>query len=291
MSRSKQHSAPGESDEGYFPAGTSILRRVHQERAVGALYGQRSLLMQAAHPLAFTGLIESTEGLDAPFRRLARTAKRMETVYFGKRSEADRVTAHVRRMHSKVEGTIDRDAGSFPEGSRFSANDPELALWILACLADSALAAYRAFVGRLEHAESQLFWQEYRTLGQLFGLPPDAMPATYEDFRSYMHRMLRGDVLFVTDDARELGRRVAFDIPVPTVGLPAKPALNLAVAGLLPSSMRMKYRILWTPLHSAAFQSMALSARLGRPFVPSPLLRGASAAEYTRVARVEARRA
>lgn len=32
--------------EGYFPRGRSMLRRVHGERAVGRLYGQRSLLLQ-----------------------------------------------------------------------------------------------------------------------------------------------------------------------------------------------------------------------------------------------------
>src|SRR3954454_3381560 len=57
-------------ESGYFPAGESMLRRVHGERAVGLLYGQRALLMQATDPLAFTGLIGSTGGLHAPFERL-----------------------------------------------------------------------------------------------------------------------------------------------------------------------------------------------------------------------------
>src|SRR3954467_15532589 len=99
---------------GYFPAGESVLRRVHGERAVGLLYGQRALLMQATHPVAFTGLVGSTAGLDAPFKRLARTAQTMEAVYFGSREEADRVTARVRRMHSRVHGTTDRAAGPHP---------------------------------------------------------------------------------------------------------------------------------------------------------------------------------
>src|SRR3954451_7338988 len=79
-------------EAGYFPAGESVLRRVHGERAVGLLYGQRALLMQATHPVAFTGLVGSTSGLHAPFERLVRTAKIMETVYFDDRAAADRVT-------------------------------------------------------------------------------------------------------------------------------------------------------------------------------------------------------
>ncbi|NLT05968.1 MAG: DUF2236 domain-containing protein, partial [Solirubrobacterales bacterium] len=58
-------------DEGYFPRGESVLRRVHGAKPVGLLYGQRALLMQATHPLAFAGLIANTAGLEAPFQRLA----------------------------------------------------------------------------------------------------------------------------------------------------------------------------------------------------------------------------
>src|SRR3954471_23549010 len=76
------------ADGGYFPAGESVLRRVHGERAVGLLYGQRALLMQATHPVAFTGPVGSTSGLDAPFERLVRTAKIMKTVYFCARAAA-----------------------------------------------------------------------------------------------------------------------------------------------------------------------------------------------------------
>ncbi len=290
MSTPKQRGKRGSADRGYFPAGTSILRKVHEERVVGALYGQRSLLMQATHPLAFTGLIDSTTGLDAPFRRLARTAQSMETVYLGTCAEADRVTAKVRRMHARVEGTIDRDAGPFKAGSHFSANDAHLALWILACLADSSLATYKAFVGTLSRPQLQQFWQEYRQVGQLFGLAPDTMPATYEDFRHYMHLMLGSPELFVTDEARELGRHVAFQVPVPLYQLPALPAINFAVLGLLPLRVRRMYRLPWSPALSAAFQSMALGSRISRTFVPSVLLRGSSTANYSEVARTEARR-
>src|SRR3954447_4827365 len=132
-------SAPGATfppvDRGYFPPGESVLRRVHEERIVGVLYGQRALLLQAMHPVAFDGLLQDTRGLDAPFRRLVRTAKTMERVFFGTRAEADQDTATVRRMHERVP----------------AAGEQEHLLWILACLADSALAVHQRFIGRLSH--------------------------------------------------------------------------------------------------------------------------------------------
>jgi uncharacterized protein (DUF2236 family) len=43
----------------------SMIRRVMAERAV-AFSGARSLLMQAAHPLAVAGLLAHTDSIDAP---------------------------------------------------------------------------------------------------------------------------------------------------------------------------------------------------------------------------------
>src|SRR3712207_7208258 len=82
-------------DTGYFPPGESVLRRVHEERAVGLLYGQRALLMQATHPVAFTGLLASTTGTAAPFQRLARTARIMETIL-------DRKSTRLNSSHANI---------------------------------------------------------------------------------------------------------------------------------------------------------------------------------------------
>jgi uncharacterized protein (DUF2236 family) len=275
---------------GYFPAGESVLRRVHGERAVGLLYGQRALLLQATDPVAFTGLVGSTSGLHAPFERLVRTAKIMESVYFGTREEADRVTARVRSLHADVRGEIDRAAGPHPAGTPYAADRPDMLLWILACLADSALVVYRTFVGALDDpAQRERFWSDYLLMGDLFGLPRSDAPPDYGAFRDYMHARLRSGELFVTADARTLGRRVAFQLPLPAGRRPALPAINLAVVGTLPARVRRLYEIAWTPAHEAAFQAMALGTKLSRRLLPHDVRRGSSARAYELVARAERR--
>src|SRR5437762_999982 len=139
----------GAVTDGYFPRGESVLRRVHGARIVGFVYGQRALIMQATHPLAFAGLLANTDGQDKPFQRLAHTAQTMETVFFGSRGEADREMRRVARLHARVRGAIDEPAGRYQAGSAYSANDPAFLLWILACLADSAEVTYETFVRRL----------------------------------------------------------------------------------------------------------------------------------------------
>ena len=68
---------------GYFPAGGSVLRAVHSERAVGLNYGQRALMLGAAHPVNFVGTQANTRSGARPFMRLAHTAKAFETIFFG----------------------------------------------------------------------------------------------------------------------------------------------------------------------------------------------------------------
>jgi uncharacterized protein (DUF2236 family) len=276
-------------EDGYFPRGESVLRQVHEQRAVGLLYGQRALLMQATHPVAFTGLVGQTTGIDAPFKRLARTAQTMEKVYFGSRAEADRVTHRVRLMHARVRGTIDRPAGPHPAGSPYAADRPDMLLWILGCLADSALSLHSWFVGPLSRSQKARFWQDYLVVGELFGLDRADAPPTYNDFRGWFRGQLASGELFVTDEARELGRRVAFDLPLPARRRAALPALNLAVAGTLPREVRRMYRLPWSPAHDAAFRSLVIGSRLSRPVLPAALTRGACARDYEMVARTEAR--
>ncbi len=276
-------------DRGYFPAGESVLRRVHSERAVGLLYGQRALLMQATHPVAFTGLLGSSTGRGAPFKRLARTAQSMETVFFGSCAQADRVTARVRRMHARVRGRTSTPAGPHPAGTPYAAGQPDMMLWILACLADSALAMHRWFVGPLSRTQLDRYWDDYLLLGELFGLDRAHAPASYRDFRRWYRERLESGELFVTDDARELGVEVAFALPLPARRRPALPAINLAVAGTLPPEVRRMYAIAWTPAHDAAFRSLVIGSRLSRPVLPGALTRGACARDYELVARTEAR--
>jgi uncharacterized protein (DUF2236 family) len=246
--------------------------------------------MQATHPVAFTGLLATTDGTAAPFQRLVRTAKIMETIYFGSRADADRITGAVQKMHSRVRGTTDRRAGRHPAGTPYAADDPPFLLWILACLADSALVLHRVFVGNLSPADRERFWQDYLLVGELFGLSREHAPGTYGEFRDYMRERIASPDLHVTDEARELGRRVAFDLPLPVPRRAALPAINLAVTGSLPSRVRRLYGISWWPAHEAAYQTLVRSHRLSRPVVPPSLKRGSCARDYDLVARTEKRR-
>jgi uncharacterized protein (DUF2236 family) len=240
---------------GYF-TDDSMLRVVHRESAV-ALSGQRALLMQATHPVAFAGFFAHTGALDEPYERLNRTARVMDTIGFGSREAADRATRRVRAMHRRVSGVITEPAGRFPAGTPYAADDPVLLLWILATLVDSALLVYEKYVRRLTRDERDAYWQDYKVVGRLFGLADDEMPDAIEDFDAYMDDFLAGDDLFITDEARELAIKIVMRPPVP---LKARPLLELAnqiTVGLLPARVRRGYGLRWDPMRSVALHGGA----------------------------------
>src|ERR1700710_2761913 len=106
----------------------SMLRRVIRETVV-AFSAPRTLLMQAAHPVAFAGFFAHTGSLGDPYGRLPRTAQVMDLIAWGAREEPARACRRVRSMHSKVRGELAEPAGRFPAGTPYSADDPELLLW------------------------------------------------------------------------------------------------------------------------------------------------------------------
>jgi uncharacterized protein (DUF2236 family) len=217
-----------------------MLRRIHRERAL-ALSGPRALLMQAAHPLAVSGLLAHTTALDEPYERLARTAKTLSTIGFGSRRDADALTRHVRLMHGRVNGRIARQAGVYPPGTRYRADDPELLLWVLFTLVDSALVVYRKYVGALSRQQEADYWEDYKVIGRLFGLRVQDMPATLDDLDDYRRRMLEGDELAVTDWARERAREIVLEPPVPRIARPLLETVNFVTIALLPDRIRAEY--------------------------------------------------
>jgi uncharacterized protein (DUF2236 family) len=267
-----------------------MARRVHGERSVGLLYGQRALLIGALEPLTYTGTMLSTNAGDHPFTRLARTAKIQETVFLGTKEEADKALGAVHRLHERIKGELPEGAGGHAAGAAYSAFDPELMLWTLAVIADSGRAMYETMARPLSAVEREALWQDYARFGELFGLPRDAVPATYLDFEDWWNGKLASPDLHATDHALEMAPLVAFRQPVP---LPARLNLetqNLIVKGTLPPRVREIFGIRWTAAHERAFRSVTAAHRSARHAMPRQLRRGRNDYFFEVVTRREKRR-
>jgi uncharacterized protein (DUF2236 family) len=231
--------------------------------------------MQAAHPLAVSGLLAHSTAIDQPYERLARTAEVLATIGFGEREDANRVGGRVRAMHRRVAGTLREPVGPYPAGTPYRADDPELLLWVLFTLVDSGLVVYRTYVGSLSREDEARYWDDYKRVGRLFGLRVRDMPRTIADLDDYRREMLEGDRLHVTDWARERARAIVLEPPVPWTAQPLLETINFITITLLPDRIRADYGFAPLP---PAFARKALVKAGGEyvkhavvPFLPDRL--------------------
>jgi uncharacterized protein (DUF2236 family) len=278
-------------DDGYFPRGSSMLRTVHEEKAVGLMYGQRALCVGAVKPLNYVGTSLHTRNKRTPFRRIAHTGGMFEAVFFGTRAQADRVLAAVDLMHERVAGALPEDAGPhYPAGTPYSAFDPDLMLWTVAVIADSATWFYDRLVRPLTSEEREALWQDYLRFAELFKMPRSAAPSTYREYRIWYARQLAGPDLHLTEEARFMGHASAFEIPMPTSRHLGKRLHDLVMLGSLPARVRDLYGLSYTRAQSLACSAVLASGRFARQHAPSSLTHGSCIPEFEMVALTEQRR-
>jgi uncharacterized protein (DUF2236 family) len=186
-----------------------------------------------------------------------------------------------------VKGELPEDAGPFPAGTPYSAYDPELMLWTVAVIADSAQVFYELFVRRLSTAEREALWSDYVRFGELFGMPRDAAPGSYGEFRDWWGERLRSDEAYLTAEARYVGSAIMFEIPVPPSRVPAMKLHNLIMLGALPPRVRVLYGLRFTPAHAAAFRAAVVALRAPRPLAPRAVRTGWNTSFFDLVANTE----
>lgn len=259
--------------DGFFGA-DSMVRRLHRERLV-LFSGVRALLMQACDPLAVVGFQRHSIIFDDPQARLLRTDERMSRIYFGSAEEAEETGRIVQAMHRRVRGKVPADYGPIAKGTAYDATDPELGLWVLATLADSALVYHERIFGSLAAADRERYWGEYRRVGKLLGLPPDSMPATVGDLDDYVAGRLGDGSLWISGERRDQAERMILEPPyeglLRAAFLPVTETVRLISVGMLPPQIRDLFGFGWDPGREALLRSTLLQLRLGSRFWPDAI--------------------
>ena len=167
----------------------------------------RALLLQVAHPLVAAGVAEHSGFAEDPVGRLLPTLATSYAIVFGDRPSA---MAAVRRMdapHRRVRGLLREPVGPFPAGTRYDATDPALRLWVHATLVEMRLLVYDRFVACLPANARDRFYAESCEMARALGITELMIPATSEEFRACISRMLSTEVA-VGATARELARLI-----------------------------------------------------------------------------------
>jgi uncharacterized protein (DUF2236 family) len=283
IGRSEQSEAPASKVDGYFPA-DSMIRRLHSERLI-AFSGIRALLMQACDPLAVVGFRKHSILFEDPRTRLMSTDQRMSRMYFGDEALATRTGNEIQGMHRKVKGKVKEQYGPIAAGTPYSANDPELMLWTLATLADSALLYWERIFGSLDAREREAYWSDYRQIGILLGMPANSMPASEPELREYVRSRLGDGSLYISPEVRERSTSIIFDPPfegwLKLVLTPVSEAIKLSSIGFLPPEIREMYGFGWDPARETLLRTSLLQIRIASRLWPDVVRRHPASREST----------
>ncbi len=224
--------------------------------------GARALLMQAAHPLVLAGARQTGFYERNPWKRMERTLQLTFTLTFGSTQEATEAARRINLVHREVHG-IDSVTG-LP----YDAMDPDLLLWVHACLVDSQLLFEELTVGYLDDEGRERFHQEQMAGAELLGLDRERFPSTVAELRDYIDSVIASGTLRVSEDTLKVARLIRR--PPPEV--PWRPVLRQIAwwaFATLPEPLRGLYGVRWGPVKELRLRTSLRSVKLLRPLLPS----------------------
>ncbi|MFD0631547.1 oxygenase MpaB family protein [Catenulispora yoronensis] len=214
----------------------------------------RAILLQVAHPMVGRGVAEHSRFTEDPLKRLRGTLDYVYGVSFGTPGEAAWIAATVNRIHEYV------------VGPGYSADDPDLQLWVAATLYDSAMRIYELTLGPMPAAMQEEFCRESSRYATLLGCPEDLWPSSVSEFDAYWQRQV--DSLEVSDDAKRIYRDLMYSRAIPWYLRALLPTNRLVTAGLLPERIRTQYGLAWNGRRERAFGLTMRVTRATYPWLP-----------------------
>jgi uncharacterized protein (DUF2236 family) len=282
------HSQPDPEvvEAGFYGPGSEAWR-LNREAMLLLGAGPRALLLQIAHPLVAAGVAEHSDFRVDPWARLSGTLRSYLRIVYGTADAARGEIHRLGTLHRGIRGVVLEPAARGRHGSRYSALDPDLALWVHATLVDSTIAAYDAWLEPLDRSERARYYAETLPVGRAFGIPASKLPPDLEAFEAYLDDMLApGGPIEVGDLARELAGGILHPPLGPAVAAAGWPFDRLApvldaipsrayawlfwpAIGLLPPRVREGYELPWGLLQRVVATWLVATWQAWRPTLPT----------------------
>lgn len=145
---------------------SAVAWRVHGDVASMMVGGIAGLLLQMLHPAVLAGVWDHSNFRADMSGRLRRTARFIALTTYGSREEAETIMARVRRIHEAVKGVL-------PDGTPYTANDPELLAWVHVTETMCFLDAWIRYAEpKMSVADQDRYFAEMVQVGQALGADP-----------------------------------------------------------------------------------------------------------------------
>jgi len=239
----------------------SVTWRIDREAAT-FLGAGRALLLQLAHPWVAAAFAEHSRTLSDPIGRFHRTFNIVFTMVFGTTNQAFAAARRLHRRHAGISGTLTEGTGAFPAGSFYRANDVAALRWVHATLTETAVLAYELVLPPLSVSDRERYYTEMQLFAALFGIPPRALPQSWNGFVEYVDEMIGSEIIAVSGDARRLAGWLLGGAPRWYHALTAR---------LLPPRLRDEFGFTYGAAeHLLAARALG-AIRLAHPWMPARL--------------------
>lgn len=233
----------------------------------------RAIHLQAAHPLIAAGIADHSQFRSsgrAAIHRLRATVRAMLAIAFGDEAEHARSIAAIRQVHRRINGALRTPTGVFPAGTRYSAEDPALVLWVHATQTESVLMLYEQLFGPLTPAERDAYCDEVRPVAIELGAEPADVPRSWPALLAYLDQEYSSGRIVVGPDARAISDALLF--PPPTAApWPLGWMNRVMTIGLLPDHIREQYRYGWSLARARQFDRLLAGLRVVHRITPRSL--------------------
>ena len=199
-----------------------------------------AVLVQMLHPRVVRLIAQASTFERNPELRSRLTAQYGMSTIFGDTATAERAGETLRKLHSRMKA-IDIETGE-----EYTADEPDLLLWVHPTIPWAMLRAYERWGEPLTAAEKDRYVLEQREAARLVGLDPEVAPGSVAELDAYMASMMPR--LAYTAEA---GRIRAIMVPrkLPRSGTELVTRLmSLAAVDLLTPEMRELYGYWWGPV-------------------------------------------
>jgi uncharacterized protein (DUF2236 family) len=254
------------------PRSQSTACRINAERVL-LLGWPRAILLQLAHPLVAAGVADHSSFRKGPgiaARRLHETVRAMLNLTFGDAAAHAQTIASIRAIHRRVNGTLRASVGPFAAGTPYTAEDPDLVLWVHATLIESVLDVHDRVVAPLSPAERDTYCAEAAWVALELGARPADVPRTWAALLEYLDATSRSGAIVVGPDAKAVADSVLTP-PLPLLTWPAGRLVRRVTLGLLPADLRAQYGYTWTAEDERRFAAALRRVRRLRRLTPTRL--------------------
>ena len=223
---------------------------------VALLAGPANVIMELARPGVGHGVAESrveSGRIDLhPIKRARTTFTYIAVANAGTEAQKAAVRRAVNGAHAQVYSTPESPVS-------YNAFDPELQLWVAACIYKGGIDVYRTFVGELDEQDADRLYREGMSIGTTLQVPPEMWPPDRAAFDRYWQESLMK--VHIDDAVRDFLYPIAVS-RIKGLWLPrwlrerAESCNLLITTGFLPQRFRDEMRLPWDAAKQRRFDQL-----------------------------------